>query len=271
MTITIHADSHTDHDLSPKALQYVLERTQAERADDLGNGLVIHTVHLPPMYERVRCSLIGPATGQPPVRLGTYMAERAGRPGRSRMVHREAIATRQVTVIVGEHDGDPAVLFTAHGGPCAPKEPEDPTLTDDEREASEAFWAEHALADGCKLDERPLVEQPYVNVQLRLAADMMRTELRARHLIGSANRDVDLSDGAPDGDEDTPILFLPDGLCIFPRRRFGDLAWVLRETTEGPEGEDWDDHNGSLAQLCALALGRLTTHRVLPRFERSLL
>lgn len=271
MTITIHADSHTDHDLSEEALAFVLQRTEEERSADLGHGLVIHTVTLPEGFESLPCALIGPKTGHPPVR-SAYMAKRLGRDIRSRLVHAAPTWTRQVTVIVGEHDGDSAVLFTAFGGPSTPKETEDPYLKDEEREASEAFWSEHALADGGALDERPLVEQPYVNVQLQLAADLMRTELRAQHLIGSANRDVDLSDGTPD-DEDAPTLELPDGLCVFPRRlRNTQVVWVLRETTEDDDGANWLDLGaGSLARMCALAVGHLTTNRVAPRFERSLL
>ena len=40
----------------------------------------------------------------------------------------------------------PCILYTVFGGPIAPKEPDDPTLTDEQRPESIAFWAEHALA-----------------------------------------------------------------------------------------------------------------------------
>jgi hypothetical protein len=41
----------------------------------------------------------------------------------------------------------PCMLYTAFGGPLAPKEPGDPTLKDSEREESEKFWSQHALVE----------------------------------------------------------------------------------------------------------------------------
>lgn len=49
---------------------------------------------------------------------------------------------------MGPFGGDPCVLYTVVGGPAAPKELADPYLTAEERPAAEAFWREHALADG---------------------------------------------------------------------------------------------------------------------------
>lgn len=38
-------------------------------------------------------------------------------------------------------------IFTAYGGPCAPREPGDATLSsDEEKKESADFWAQHALA-----------------------------------------------------------------------------------------------------------------------------
>ena len=69
---------------------------------------------------------------------------RGGRAWASRLCRRPAVRTRQVTVIAGPHGAEPCVCFTAYGGPRAPREPWD--APDAEREASLAFWAEHALA-----------------------------------------------------------------------------------------------------------------------------
>lgn len=56
--------------------------------------------------------------------------------------------TRLLTVIAGPHEGDGCVLYTAHGGPAAPREPWDPSLNDDAAalEESRAFWSVHALS-----------------------------------------------------------------------------------------------------------------------------
>jgi hypothetical protein len=50
-----------------------------------------------------------------------------------------------LTVIAGPNGDLPCMLYTAFGGPLAPREPADPTLPESERAASEAFWAVHAL------------------------------------------------------------------------------------------------------------------------------
>lgn len=148
MSITIHHESHTDH-VSREVLEYVLAQTERERADDLGKGTVIHTVHLPPPLPPVLCGLIGPATGfgKVPEAFVRYEA-RPGRRNVSRVIAHALCPSREVTVIVGEYQGDPRVLFTVFGGPQSPKEPTDPYLTEEERAESEAFWSEHALADG---------------------------------------------------------------------------------------------------------------------------
>ena len=54
-----------------------------------------------------------------------------------------------MTVVAGPHDGHPCVLYTAYGGPIAPREPWDPALTDTlgiDLAASLTFWREHALS-----------------------------------------------------------------------------------------------------------------------------
>jgi hypothetical protein len=107
----------------------------------------------------------------------TYVA-RGERTWKSRTVTLDKPrSSRLVTVIAGPHDGEPCVLFTAYGGPTAPREPADirqeleklegerrelPDRSPEsaahakiytrilelrtERDASDAFWREHALA-----------------------------------------------------------------------------------------------------------------------------
>lgn len=77
-----------------------------------------------------------------------FYAKRGSREYTSRLVNAAPRLTSLVTVIAGPHDGKPCVLYTAFGGPKAPKEPNDPTLTDAERAESHAFWRDNALAFG---------------------------------------------------------------------------------------------------------------------------
>ena len=51
-----------------------------------------------------------------------------------------------MTVIGGPDGDDPCVLYTAFGGPAAPREPWDPSLDEAGWAASLAFWEAHALS-----------------------------------------------------------------------------------------------------------------------------
>jgi hypothetical protein len=151
MTITILPENNHSH-LPAELLAYVLERVEAERAADLGHGLVIHTVCLPEHLPRVPCSIVGPMIGHAPVpESEVYYEARAPREYASRMVRRLGPMTRQVTVIVGPEGDDDTVLYTAFGGPLAPREPGCPDLaklSGYEQELAARFWSIHALADG---------------------------------------------------------------------------------------------------------------------------
>ncbi len=136
----IHPDSHLDHGLAG-AVEHILTRFAARAA------AFIETFDLPDEHPAVECGLYGPAVGDPPVdEADVEYAVRGSRPGASRMVRRPLRTTRTVTVIAGPHDGLPCVLYTAHGGPAAPREPWDPSLTEAGRAEAVAFWAQHALA-----------------------------------------------------------------------------------------------------------------------------
>lgn len=144
MTVLIHKDSHVDHGIPRELLEKFADRS----------GFFIETIETENHFD---CNLIGPVTGFPPI--GEEWVEyrvRGARTYTSRMFDPKRlyldlfhgtspVRTNKITFIAGEHDGIPCVLYTAFPGPFAPKEVNDPTLTDKEREASIAFWAEHAL------------------------------------------------------------------------------------------------------------------------------
>ena len=74
------------------------------------------------------------------------MVRRPNRDGETPMVYGREAADSSLIVIGICHDDDGLeTLFTAFYGQLAPKEPWDPRLRDEEREASETFWSTHAL------------------------------------------------------------------------------------------------------------------------------
>lgn len=163
-------ESHLDHALTPAQVEFIAAR-YADRAQ-----FFIDTVELPEELGTVPCALYGPAMGDAPVpdaiwhacghcascqfygsgtlcgsksnaNGGAVHRKRGARAYTSRVVERAPRPTRLVTVIAGPHGDASCVLYTAFGGPLAPKEPGDPTLRPDEADASAAFWAAHALAE----------------------------------------------------------------------------------------------------------------------------
>lgn len=133
----ITADSHTDHALTPAHLSWLLVRFGDREA------FFLETVELPADLAGLPCGLHGPLVGDEPV-IGRPMV-RGARKGPSSVCDRAPRLSRLVTVIGGLHNGD-CILFTAYGGPAAPREPWDESLSAEDRVASEAFWAEHALS-----------------------------------------------------------------------------------------------------------------------------
>lgn len=134
-----HEDSHLDHGLTADQVAHIFARF-ADRSE-----FFIETFELPEELGTVPCGLYGPAMGDQPI-VVAFRQRRGTRQHESRLVAAPTRPTRTVTVIAGPHADLPCVLFTAFGGPLTPKEDADPTLRDDERAASEAFWSEHALA-----------------------------------------------------------------------------------------------------------------------------
>jgi len=143
MTITKHNDSHLDHSLTDAQVAFILDLPAKE------GELCIQTVELPAELGEVPCALYGPLMGDEPVPDAEVRLEaRGGREGSSRLVERPVRPCRKVTVISGPHDGLPCVLFTAFGGPQAPKEPFEFGVNDLSPDAcsSREFWSKHALA-----------------------------------------------------------------------------------------------------------------------------
>lgn len=140
--LKITSDSHLDHGLGPDHIAWLLDRF----ADK--TGFFIETVELPDDLPPIACGLHGPAVGDEPVPEDEVSyAVRGGRPGASRMCSRLPRLTRTISVIAGPHAADPLVLYTAFGGPVAPREPFDPGLMTEQAKAeSRDFWAEHALS-----------------------------------------------------------------------------------------------------------------------------
>ena len=135
MAMTVY---HSDHGVDQNLLTWALAQVSAP-------GFFLTTVEIPVEFGDLSNSLHGPASGDAPVAENdvTYVQRSADRP-LSRMVARPVRATRLLTVIGIQ--GESPVVFTAYGGPAAEREPGDPSLSADEKAASAAFWAEHALS-----------------------------------------------------------------------------------------------------------------------------
>lgn len=141
MPLEIHAESHLDHALTPAHVSWLLKEFEGKQ------GFFIASLEIPADLGPLPCGLYGPLVGDPPVPEAevTYAA-RGTRTWPSRLSRFAIRESRMVTVIAGPHDGRACVLFTAYGGPLAPREPGDPSLKGDELEEAQAFWKNHALA-----------------------------------------------------------------------------------------------------------------------------
>ncbi len=136
----ITSDSHLDHNLTPAHVDFVRARFGDRTA------FFLETVTLPDELSALPCGLHGPATGEPAVSdTEAFYAVRGERKGPSRLCKRPPVMVRTLTVVGGVHNGQ-CILFTAYGGPCAPREPWDETLDEAGREKAREFWAQHALS-----------------------------------------------------------------------------------------------------------------------------
>ncbi len=157
MPMLIAPASHLDHDLSVALLAHVL----ALFADR--NGFFIATIPIPSHLPALACDLYGPDMGDPPVdEQEARYGRRGARAGSSRLLRFvQPRPSRLLTVIAGPAGNLPCVLYTAHGGPSAPREPWEMRdlhgrgeVTAEELQESESFWSQHALAvpAGVRLD-----------------------------------------------------------------------------------------------------------------------
>ena len=151
--LILTADSHLDHALTLDHVRWVLKRFRDREA------FFVETVALPAELPALLCALRGPAVGTAPVPDAEVIMEaRNGRDWPSRLMRQgfeimkrpghvswAPLYSGTVTVIGGPAGELPCVLYTAYGGPCAPREPGDPSLTGEALEQAQAFWAEHAL------------------------------------------------------------------------------------------------------------------------------
>lgn len=143
-TVKVIPQSHVDHGLTAEQLQWLLDQTEGR------SSFFIETFTLPEHLGTVECGLVGPAVGLPavPEKDVKYII-RGDRKCASRVLRDpvEKPRTRMVTVIAGPTQGhDGLVLYTAYGGPSAPREPGDTAIPNWEGVVeSRAFWAEHAL------------------------------------------------------------------------------------------------------------------------------
>lgn len=145
MGFTVIKETHLDHGLNEEHIKWLKEQTK-----DM-DGFFVKTFELPESLPPVPCSLYGPVMGDEPIAEGrVYYARRTGREHTSRLIVAPQRATRLLTIICGYYDGATCVLFTAFGGPLAPKEIGDMTLeaSDDEtKKKSKEFWKTHALVE----------------------------------------------------------------------------------------------------------------------------
>lgn len=133
---------HADHGLSETEIDLVKEVAQGSKGFFIKVVEIKHETHL-------KSALMGPSVGDGPITDDhplVYYAVRGDRTNPSKMYNEVG---RKATHLVIIGMGGQAV-FTAYGterGIVAPREPWDASLSDGEREVSEAFWAVHALAD----------------------------------------------------------------------------------------------------------------------------
>lgn len=166
----IISESHLDHHLTPAHIEFI-RTAYADR-----EGFFVQTVDMPASLDPLPCHLHGPAMGDEPIPEAevTY-ARRKDRKGPSRLCHRGPRMTQKLTVIGGppEPGSTETVLYTAYGGPSAPREPYDvpvivPSPSPRFGEAAQLiesvmFWREHALSSPSAFSERLVTFQALVH------------------------------------------------------------------------------------------------------------
>lgn len=140
--LKVTATSHTDHNLPKEVLDLIVDTFSDQK------GFFIKSLILPKGLT-LPCGLHGPSMGDEAIGEDEVSYEKRGsRPNPSRLCSRPTRPSSICTVIAGpaqEGDED-LILYTAFGGPLAPREVTDPYLPEEAKAESEAFWAVHALS-----------------------------------------------------------------------------------------------------------------------------
>ncbi len=141
-------ESHLDHGLTKAQVEHVAHKFR-DRKSFFTEEINLGEAGL----GTVPCALHGPAMGDEPIGDDDVVyLKREGRLGTTRFIDREPRMVGTVTVIAGPDGDEPCVLYTAFGGPLAPREPADPDMQLKDVEESKAFWAEHALSKSVLLE-----------------------------------------------------------------------------------------------------------------------
>ena len=143
MPLKISPNSHLDHGLSALHIEFLLQRFANK------SGFFIETLVMPESLKSLESLIHGPSVGDLPVpESEVWYASRNNRPGKSRMCARHPRMSRIMTVIAGPRGNEPCSLYTAFGGPSAPREPFDSSLRNDVFALAESkeFWKQHALS-----------------------------------------------------------------------------------------------------------------------------
>jgi len=128
--------SHLDHGLSERLVKLITEKYADKQA------FFIDTFTIPEDEPSVPCSLLNHIP-----EAVCFYRRRKGRKTWSRLCNDKPCHSTSVTVIGGPSDGEACILYTAFGGPLAPREPGDPDIASgDEAAKSFTFWRTHALA-----------------------------------------------------------------------------------------------------------------------------
>ena len=138
--------SHLDHGLTTAVIEHIRELFAGK------DGFFIETIALPPELGHVECALHFDVS-----ETDVFYARRGPRTGDSRMCRLPPRMVSEVSVIAGpttvNGEAKACVLYTAFGGPVAPREPFDSYFGGEmndakatELAAAKAFWAKAALS-----------------------------------------------------------------------------------------------------------------------------
>ena len=134
--------AHKDHTMTEAIRAWALSQFVA-----LSGGFHVSTFTIPADLGTAPNAMHGPSEGDAPIEESeAFYGTRGDRPVLSRLCDRAPRSSKLVTVI-GINQAEP-VIFTMYGGPAAPREPSDASMSPEERETARKYWAAHALSAG---------------------------------------------------------------------------------------------------------------------------